>query len=87
MEVTLKDIGQKFDDLISERTSREEIADFASQAMGANDQDFLVFKPKSEKSKIWEAILYLSGVDLRVSPDGYLHSIKNFIDYRKSVGI
>jgi hypothetical protein len=87
MIVTIDDISQKFDDLISERTSREEIANFASQAMRANDQDLLILKPKSEKTKIWDAILYLSGVDLKDSPDSYLHIIDDFINYQNSAKI
>jgi hypothetical protein len=95
MIVTIDDIRQKFDDLISERTSREEIASFASQAMMAEDQHLLILLPHFEKLRIFGAILYLSGVDLldfgedyqRDAKGTYLHSIENFVDYRKSFGL
>jgi adenylyl- and sulfurtransferase ThiI len=73
MKVTLDDIRKKFDALESGQESREEISDFAFRAMKADDVRTLEMEPACQ-DKIWKAILYLLGVDLKNTdnPDGYL---------------
>ena len=86
MNITLDDIRKKFDALQSGLESREEVADFALRAMKADDAQSLKMDAASS-DKIWEAILYLSGVDLKDTPDSYLHSVANFIAERHRLGI
>jgi hypothetical protein len=86
MKVTLDDIREKFDALVSGAGSREEVADFALRAMQADDAGTLEMEAVFS-DKIWEAIVYLSGVDLRDSPRSYLHSIANFVEARQNLGI
>jgi hypothetical protein len=86
MKVTLDDIRQKFDALCSGEESREAIADFASRAREANDTRALEMEPEHKK-KIWDAIMYLTGVDLKDSPNSYLHINADFEEFRKRLGI
>lgn len=86
MKVTLQDIQTKLEALISGLESREDIADFATQAMEANDSRTLEME-RGYSDKIWDAILYMSGVDLKDEPDRYLHSVRDFAEYRSGLGI
>lgn len=86
MKVLLKDIQQKFDALIREVESPEDVASFAALAMEAEDNETLELE-KASSDKIWKAILYLSGVDLKDTPSSYLHCVKDFDDARKELDI
>ena len=86
MKVTLGDIRKKFDALQSGGESREEVADFALRAMQADDAGTLEMEPVFS-DKIWKAIIYLSGVDLKDTPRTYLHSVANFVEVREGLGI
>ncbi len=87
MKVSLDEIKEVFDDLIEENKSREEIASWALQRQSANDADNLDFVPSMEKMKMWKSITYLMGVDLKDIDGSYLHSIENFIDFRKKIDV
>lgn len=83
MKIYLSEIKAIFDNLLEEKNSREEISNWAFQRMKENDADNLEFEPFHEKKKIWRGITYLMGVDLRDIDGEYLHSIENFIDFRR----
>ena len=83
MKVYLNEVMKAFDDLIEEKKSREEIASWALKIQIAEDAGDLKYDPTTEESKIWEGISYLTGVDLKDIDGSYLHSIENFIDFRK----
>lgn len=87
MKVSFNEIQEVFNELIEEKKSREEIASWASKRQLANDSDNLEFEPTSEKKKIWRGITYLLGVDLKDMDGSYLHSVENFIDFRKKTEI
>lgn len=87
MQVQLSDVQVAFDDLVGGGRSREEIAAWADSALRANDDEQLSFDPKEARDRIWRAITYLTGVDLKTSPTTYLHSTADFIEYRKTLGI
>jgi len=87
MKVTSKDIQQAFLDLESGAKSREEISEFASAAMRADDDSSLSMEPENDTERIWRAIRYLSGVDLKESPETYLFCVEDFVDFRKEAGI
>ena len=86
MKITLDDIRQKFDALGGGTESREEIADFATRAMEADDAGSLEME-SAFADKIWKAITYLSGVDLKDEPDRYLHSMGDFAEARRGLGV
>ena len=86
MNITLDVIRQKFDALRDGTESREEIADFAARAMEADDAGSLEMEA-AYADRIWKAIVYLSGVDLKDLPDRYLHSIYDFAEARSRLGL
>ena len=85
MKISLNEIIHAFDDLIREKKSREEIASWALKLLLSNDESDLIYEPSSEEKKIWDAIKYLTGVDLKNSPKSYFHSIDDFIEFRKKL--
>ena len=87
MRLTLEDIQRAFADLESESKSREQIADFANEALRSNDAGTLQMEPQTEVARIWEAVKYLCGVDLKQSPNNYLHCVEDFIEFRTNLGI
>ena len=87
MQVHLSDVQRAFDDLVAGSRTREEIASWADSAIKADDDEQLSLDPKEARDRIWRAITYLTGVDLKTSPTTYLHSTADFIAYRKTLGI
>lgn len=87
MIVTRHELIEAFDDLIAGNRSREAIADLAKTAMMADDVGKLILEPETEAKKLWETIIYLSGVDIMDSPDVYLHTIDDFQAYRRKVDL
>jgi hypothetical protein len=82
MEISLLEIRVLFDKLIAQQLTREEIANSARKLREAEDEQALVYVPKSDENAIWEAILFLEGVDLKDSPETYLHNVEDFKHYR-----
>lgn len=87
MKVSLKEIKEIFDQLIEENKSRASIATWGLERHIAYDANDLEFEPIFEKEKILKCILYLMGVDLIDFDGSYLHSIDNFIDFKKENNI
>jgi hypothetical protein len=87
MKISLNEIKQAFDFLIKEKKSREELASWAQKFQLAEDDGELEYDPPNEEDKIWRAITYLMGVDLKDTDGSYLHSVENFIDFRKKMEI
>ncbi len=87
MIVTLTDIGDQFDALLSGTRSREDVETWADRHMRAEDEGRLVYEPKSDEARIWDAITYLSGVALRTAPAVYLHAPEDFLAYRRVAGL
>lgn len=86
MTITLADIREKFDELIRGTQTREFISAYAENAMAADDNGELDIE-KENASKIWEALTYLNGVDLKDTPSTYLHSESDFIAERVRLGV
>lgn len=87
MKVTLEEIKQVFDDLITEKKSREELSNWALIRQAAEDREDLEYDPLNQEEKIWKAISYLTGVDLLDFDGEYLHSIENFIDFKNELNL
>ena len=86
MTVSLSQISQAFDDLIAGAKSRETLAAWATALRQAEDARQLQYEPRGEESRIWNAILYLTGVDLKSSARDYLHNTNDFLSYRQKAG-
>ena len=89
MVISMKDVQQVFDQLISEKIKREEADRWAYDRVKAFDSNLLEFHPISNEELIWEAISYLYGIDIQISSGEYMHSIdgikKNFEEKWKNI--
>ena len=81
------DIVTAFDNLLNKFKSREEVARWARSIRDAEDASMLEYVPINREFDIWEAILFLEGVDFKDTPNEYLHNerdIKNaFMKFQK----
>ena len=73
MNVNIQTIQARFDDVLHGRVGREVIADWAKALREADDHKELTVVPETDRLRVWKAILFLEGVDLRDSPESYLH--------------
>lgn len=87
MKASINDIKKAFDLLINEEKSREELASWALKFQLAEDNNDLEYDPPYLEDKIWDGIQYLTGVDLKDLDGSYLHSIDNFIEFRKKCNL
>lgn len=87
MKVSLCEIEEKFNQLIHEKIPREDISAWAKKRQQAEDEDQLEYDPQDEEQRIWKAITYLIGVDLKDMDGSYLHSIENFINFKNKMKI
>ncbi|MGX4200245.1 DNA-binding protein [Bacillus sp. JK74] len=60
--------------ILNGQAAREEVSDWASEYVSAGD-------PAVEDETVWEMLVYLSGFDLKDSPDAYLHTLEELRDW------
>jgi hypothetical protein len=70
MKVATSDLSIVFDDLVSGKRTREEVAAWANRARQASDSGTLIVEPQADEGRIWKAVL-LTGVDLKISKSDY----------------
>ena len=83
--VNIKDVEEKFNDLICEKISREEVSNWALDMQDAEDECSLEYFPKNKEDAIWEGISYLTGVDLPDLNRKYLHCKEDFIREKNKI--
>ncbi len=81
MILTLKDIHNIFVKLINNRLSLEEADRWAYKVIEEFDNNTLIFDPKKYQDHMWRAVSYLYGVDLKISPNEYMHSLSDIEEY------
>ncbi|UQZ35446.1 DNA-binding protein [Paenibacillus sp. PK3_47] len=72
---TIQLILNKFEQVLNCQLKREEVADWASQFVFNDDFEF-------RDERLWDLLTIASGIDLKDSPDEYLHEeedIRNWI--------
>lgn len=72
MKISLLDVQQVFNDLLNHNISLEDAEEWARIRMNALDNQDLIFDPPIKEELIWKAVIYLSGVGLKISPDKYM---------------
>ena len=72
MKISLLDVQQVFNDLLNHKISREDAEEWARKRMTALDNHDLIFDPPIKEELLWKAVIYLSGVGLKISPDKYM---------------
>lgn len=81
MQITIEDITHQFARLLARSDSRESVSDWARHIREAADEGQVEYVPPSDESRIWDAILYLEGVDLLETATEYLHCEADFQTY------
>jgi len=88
MQVSANEVKEIFQQLIDEKLSREEVAEWAFIRTQAYDNEQLEFFPPEQEGRIWETLQYLEGVDLKENNDTYLHVKSDFFqEFREKWGI
>ncbi|TDM62483.1 hypothetical protein C5B72_13770 [Acinetobacter sp. KU 011TH] len=72
MKIFLLDVQQVFNDLLNHKISRDDAEEWARKRMNALDSQDLIFDPPVKEELLWKAVIYLSGVGLKISPDMYM---------------
>ena len=74
MDISIDDITKAFGHLQQKSKTREEVSDWALCLMRAEDAGELRYKPFDQEAKIWKAIIWLTGIDLKTDSDSYFDS-------------
>ncbi|WP_439542619.1 hypothetical protein [Hyphomicrobium sp.] len=82
MELNIEAVRRVFEDLLDGRISREEADKWARFVVQEEESGRTIYVPAQEKARIWRAVMYLNGVDLKNFLQGeiltevgtYLHS-------------
>ncbi len=80
--VTLEDIKLILSELLENKITREKASAWALNLRKTGDEMNLEYSPQGEENKIWEALLFIEGIDLQDDPTSYLHNdidIKRFL--------
>ncbi|QVL55049.1 MAG: hypothetical protein KFB95_06955 [Simkaniaceae bacterium] len=85
IKVSLEDIKNKFDELIDEKLTREQVSAWALEKEQANDNELLEYYPINCQPIILDGIQYLTGVDLPTTDRKYLFCKEDFIDYKNQL--
>lgn len=72
MKISLLDVQQVFNNLLNHKISRDDAEEWARIRMNALDRDELFFDPTTQEELLWKAVIYLSGVGLKISPNQYI---------------
>lgn len=80
MQPTKEEILSRFKLILQGRISREDVADWASEYVMQDSPDVT-------DETVWDLLLIACGVDLKDSPDEYLHDEQNIKDWIEEFSI
>lgn len=80
MQPTKEEILSRFKLILQGRISREEVADWASEYVMQDSHDVT-------DETVWDLLLIACGVDLKDSPDEYLHDEQNIKGWIKEFSV
>lgn len=73
-KISIQGIVRLLTEVLNHERTREEVSNLATTYRHQLEQGTAVYDPVSDESVIWEAILFMEGIDLRDSPEDYLHN-------------
>ncbi|MDN0191733.1 DNA-binding protein [Bacillus stercoris] len=76
IEPNLLECTNKIKSVLTGQTTREEVSDWAGTYVYADE-------PEGEDDRVWDMLILLSGIDLKDSPETYLHSTDDLNDWIK----
>ena len=82
MDISIDEIMKAFDHLQKKSKTREEVSDWALRLMRAEDAGDLRYMPSDQEAKIWKAIIWLTGIDLKEESDSYFDTDEGIQEYR-----
>lgn len=85
--VSTEEVKALFDALLSDEQSREDVSEWAKARRESDDAGTLEYEPPEEEGRIWKALQYLEGIDLKDSPNSYLHSKADIFAYREQLDL
>jgi hypothetical protein len=85
MDITIKEIKDILQRLMLDEISREEASSWAYNLRNAEDSNTLRYIPKESERIIWNAILFVEGIDLQNEPGVYLHDKNDIREYLQKV--
>jgi hypothetical protein len=74
MEIDLETVRRVFCDVLDGRMTRETADRWAYSLVQQSDAGSLTYSPATAKTRIWEGIMYLYGIDIMEAPGEYLHT-------------
>jgi hypothetical protein len=74
MELDLETVRQVFRDVLDGRMTRDAADRWAYGVMQLSEARSLTYSPPTAEDRIWDAVMYLYGIDLMVAPGEYLHN-------------
>jgi len=77
MIVTLNDITERLRSILTGDMTRESASDWATSQIELEDRRELHYSPDVLEDEIWQAIIFLAGIDLLVSPGTYLFGVED----------
>jgi hypothetical protein len=69
--------------ILEDKISREKGSEIAFELRQLSDRNSLKYEPIDKEDLIWDAILFIEGLDLKDSPDTYLHNDNDIKIYLK----
>ena len=87
MVVRAVEVTEQFDGLLSGLRSREDVEAWAEARRRAEDKGRLEYEPRADQARLWDAITYLSGVELRAGPGAYLHAPEDLLQFRRAADL
>ncbi|TWT61733.1 hypothetical protein [Rubinisphaera italica] len=83
MEINIRDVRNKFDELINGTASREDASEWAQILYDNDEKETLTILTENGKHKevevIRDAYLFLLGCDMKNSPNEYLYDITDIL--------
>ncbi len=74
MELTLEMVREVFRNVLANKMTREAADRWAYSIINLPEACPVSFVPEAEKTRIWNAVMYLYGIDMMDSPGEYLHT-------------
>ncbi|MGA0559044.1 hypothetical protein ACO2Q8_20470 [Larkinella sp. VNQ87] len=74
VKISLDELKLTLQRVLQGEVTREEAANWAFKLREMGDNNSLEYAPEDSEQKIWDAILVVEGIDLKDSPNSYLHN-------------
>lgn len=82
MTLDMTTIQAKFDSVCKGECTRETASNWARELRESYDRNELLIVPETEQKRIWEALIFLEGYDMKNSPTEYLYAEEDLIANR-----